>query len=167
MTARALNFWKEHVSDRQTIIYAVSIGHARNLAAVFNGSGIAAGLILGDTSPVNRTNAIEGFRTGKLKVLVNVAVATEGFDLPDASCIVIARPTKSLSLYLQMVGRGLRPKKDGGDCLILDLAGNAFEHGLPEDTSEWSLAARGESKGGETPVSPLRKVSNRFTRGQS
>ena len=153
MTARALNFWKEHVSDRQTIIYAVSIGHARNLAAVFNGSGIAAGLILGDTSPVNRTNAIEGFRTGKLKVLVNVAVATEGFDLPDASCIVIARPTKSLSLYLQMVGRGLRPKKDGGDCLILDLAGNAFEHGLPEDTREWSLAARGESEaGGDAPV---------------
>ena len=153
MTARALNFWKEHVSDRQTIIYAVSIGHARNLAAVFNGSGIAAGLILGDTSPVNRTNAIEGFRTGKLKVLVNVAVATEGFDLPDASCIVIARPTKSLSLYLQMVGRGLRPKSDGGDCLILDLAGNALEHGLPDDTREWSLAVRGESGGGgDAPV---------------
>ena len=86
-------------------------------------------------------------------MLVNVAIATEGFDLPDASCIVIARPTKSLSLYLQMVGRGLRPKKDGGDCLILDLAGNALEHGLPEDTREWSLAARGESEaGGDAPV---------------
>ena len=96
-----------------------------------------------------------------------MAVATEGFDLPDASCIVIARPTKSLSLYLQMVGRGLRPKKDGGDCLILDLAGNAFEHGLPEDTREWSLAARGESEAEETRRGSLRKVSNRFTGGQS
>ena len=152
MTARALDFWQEQAEGRPTIIYAISVGHARNLAAVFTGSGIAAGLILGDTSPVNRTNAIEGFRTGKLKVLVNVAVATEGFDLPDASCIVISRPTKSLSLYLQMVGRGLRPKDNGGNCLILDLAGNALEHGLPEDECEWSLAARGESGGGEAPV---------------
>ena len=68
--------------------------------------------------------------------MVNVAVATEGFDLPDASCVMITRPTKSLALYLQMVGRGLRTKDDGGDCLILDLAGNAEEHGLPEDDRE-------------------------------
>ena len=153
MTARALNFWKEHISDRQTIIYAVSIGHAKNLAALFSEEGIPAEAIHTKTDADIRAQAISNFANGRLRVLVNVAIATEGFDLPDASCIVIARPTKSLSLYLQMVGRGLRPKSDGGDCLILDLAGNALEHGLPDDTREWSLAVRGEfGGGGDAPV---------------
>ena len=152
MTIRALKFWQEHAIDRQTIIYAVSRGHAHNLAAVFKDAGITAEVILGETQPEDRANAIENFAKGKLKALVNVAVATEGFDLPDASCVVIARPTKSLSLYLQMVGRGLRPKSYGGDCLILDLADNALEHGLPEENRRWSLAARGESTDGEAPV---------------
>ena len=71
-------------------------------------------------------------------------VAAEGFDLPDASCVMMARPTLSLSLYLQMVGRGLRPKPDGGDCLLLDLAGNTLTHGLPEARRRWSLVPRGK-----------------------
>ncbi len=153
MTAGALDFWQEQAEGRPTIIYAVSVGHAKNLAAVFNGAGVDAGLILGDTAASHRSNSIESFRTGKLQVLVNVVVATEGFDLPDASCIVIARPTKSLSLYLQMIGRGLRPKENGNDCLILDLAGNALEHGLPEDNREWSLLPRGiQLSDGAAPV---------------
>ena len=82
--------------------------------------------------------------------LVNVIVATEGFDLPDASCIAIARPTMSLALYLQMVGRGFRPKDS--NCLILDLAANSVAHGLPEEDREWSLKPRGEQFPGEAPV---------------
>ena len=152
MTARALKFWQEHAVDRQTIIYAVSIRHAENLAALFSEAGIPAEAIHTETDADTRAQAISNFATGNLSVLVNVAIATEGFDLPEASCIVIARPTKSLSLYLQMVGRGLRLKKDGRDCLILDLAGNALEHGLPEDIREWSLEARSESGDGEAPV---------------
>ena len=69
------------------------------------------GVMLGDTPAIERDKLIVDFKDGKLKILVNVAVATEGFDLPDAGCVVLARPTKSLALYLQMVGRGLRPKK--------------------------------------------------------
>ena len=152
-TARALKFWQENAENRQTIVYAVSIGHAENLAALFREAGIAAEVIHSKTVQDQRASAIDNFANGSLRVLVNVAIATEGFDLPDASCIVIARPTKSLSLYLQMVGRGLRPNKDGGNCLILDLAGNALEHGLPEDNRVWSLTARGASEGGgEAPV---------------
>lgn len=69
------------------------------------------GVMLGDTPAIERDKLIVDFKDGKLKILVNVAVATEGFDLPDAGCVVLVRPTKSLALYLQMVGRGLRPKK--------------------------------------------------------
>ena len=126
--------------------------HARNLASVFNDAGIPAAVILGDTSSEERNKAIAGFREGTVKVLVNVVVATEGFDLPDASCIAIARPTKSLALYLQMVGRGLRPKDDGGDCLILDLAANSEIHGLPEARRKWSLEPCGIESPGEAPV---------------
>lgn len=133
MTAQALLFWQNHAQRRQTIIYAVSVDHAHNLAAVFNDAGISVGVMLGDTPSLERDELIADFKDEKLKVLVNVALATEGFDLPDAGCVVLARPTKSLALYLQMVGRGLRPKYDDGNCTLLDLAGNSLRLGLPED----------------------------------
>ena len=152
MTAGALRFWQFHAAERQTIVYAVSQDHARKLAAVFNDAGIPAAVMLSDTLPDERARAIADFGNGTLRVLVNVAVATEGFDLPDASCVVITRPTMSLALYLQMVGRGLRPKANGGDCLILDLAGNAELHGLPEETRQWSLEPRGSNPSGDAPV---------------
>ena len=152
MTAGALRFWQSHATGRQTVVYAISQDHARNLTTVFNDAGIAAAVMLSDTLPDERAKAIESFGNGTLRVLVNVAVATEGFDLPDASCVVITRPTMSLALYLQMVGRGLRPKPDGGDCLILDLAGNAEVHGLPEDERQWSLEPRGSHPSGDAPV---------------
>ena len=142
MTAGAFKFWQEHAQDRQTIVYAVSVHHAHNLAAVFASTGVPAAVMLGDTKDEERASRIAAFKRGTLKVLVNVAVATEGFDLPDASCVVITRPTKSLTLYLQMVGRGLRPKTDGGNCLILDMAANSELHGLPEDDRAWSLEPR-------------------------
>ena len=124
--------------------------HAHNLTAVFNDAGIPAAVILGDSKREERDKAIGGFRDGTIKVLVNVIVATEGFDLPDASCIAIARPTMSLALYLQMVGRGLRPKD--ANCLILDFAANSVTHGLPEEDRKWSLKPRGELFSGEAPV---------------
>ena len=153
MTAGVLHYWREHASERQTIIYAVSTDHANNLTTVFNDAGIPAAVMLSGTLPEERAKAIESFKNRTLQVLVNVAVATEGFDLPDASCVVLTRPTMSLALYLQMVGRGMRRKDDGGDCLILDLAGNSTDerHGLPEDDREWSLFPRGRRSGGNAP----------------
>ena len=124
MTAGALEFWRHRAQGRQTIVYAVGVKHAENLAAVFNDAGFPAAVILGDTPPEIRRELMRQFSDGRLKVLVNVEVTTEGVDLPDAACVVLARPTMSLALYLQMVGRGLRPKPDGGNCLLLNLAGN-------------------------------------------
>ena len=152
-TGGALGYWQEHARGRQTIVYAVTTGHAKVLATTFNNADIPAAVILGKTPPEERARRIRQFADGQLKILINVAVATEGFDLPDASCIVLTRPTMSLALYLQMVGRGLRPKADGGNCLILDLAGNAERHGLPSDERQWSLEPRGSvSEGDDPPV---------------
>lgn len=151
MTAGVLHYWQTHAYGRQTIIYAVSIGHARRLKDVFDDAGISADVMVTDTPKDVRVKAIKAFENGTLQVLVNKDIATEGFDLPDASCVVLTRPTKSLALYLQMVGRGLRPKPDGGDCLILDLAGNVEIHGLPEKDREWSLLPRGSDSNGDAP----------------
>ncbi len=153
MTTRAVLYWEEKARGRPTIAYAVSVDHANNLACQFNRKDVRAAVILGNTKHGAREETIRRFRDGDLEVLVNVAVATEGFDLPDASCVLITRPTKSLALYLQMVGRGLRPKAGGGDCLILDLADNAEEHGLPETIRRWSLYSRSEQPAGDPPVS--------------
>ena len=152
-TAGALRFWQEYAQGRQTIVYAVSKAHAENLTAILKDANVPAGVLLGDTPLEERARWIKQFSDGTLKVLVNVAVATEGFDLPDAACVVLTRPTLSLALYLQMVGRGLRPKTDGGNCLILDLAGNVERHGFPEEEREWSLEARGhQDEDGRPPV---------------
>ena len=150
MTVGALRFWQRHAPDRQTVAYAVSKMHAHNLVQVFNAAGVPAAMVLGDTAPRSRQEAIDNFRDRKIRVLVNVAVATEGFDLPDASCIIIARPTLSLALYLQMVGRGLRPKS--GECVILDLAANSRFHGLAEQRRQWTLEPRGTPRFGRAPV---------------
>lgn len=152
MTARALEFWQRHARDRQTIVYAVSVRHAHNIVKMFQNAGFSAEVILGNTDPEERRKTIGKFRSGDIQVLVNVAVATEGFDLPDASCVLITRPTLSLALFMQMIGRGLRPKKDGGDCLILDLAGNTTRHGLSNAPRRWSLEPRGKPPDGEAPV---------------
>ena len=151
-TAGVLQFWQANGQDRQTIVYAVSVDHALNLDAVFKDAGIRTGILLGDTPTAERAKLIDQFQLGTVNVLINVAVATEGFDLPDVACVVLTRPTLSLSLYLQMVGRGLRPKQAEGDCVILDLAGNSLRHGLPEEDRTWSLQPRREERPpGESP----------------
>ena len=107
-TAGALRFWRKHGQNRQTVVYAVSIKHARNLVGMFNQGGIPAGLMLSETPTLERSILIDQFRCGALKALINVGVATEGFDLPDAACVVLTRPTMSLSLCLHS-SPGYRP----------------------------------------------------------
>ena len=157
-TARAFRFWEEYAQDRQTIVYAVSKDHARNLAKLFNDADVTAEVLLGETPSNERSRNVRRFSSGDLQVLVNVDVATEGFDLPDADCVMLTRPTLSLALYLQMVGRGLRAKEGGGDCLILDLAGNVERHGFPEDEREWSLEPRGSKDA--TGLAPVVRCPN-------
>ena len=160
MTARALEFWQKRAGDRKkTIVYAVSVKHAHNLKALFDEEGIRTGLVLGSNQQkqTERNWTIEEFKNGNLQVLINVAVVTEGFDVPEASCIVITRPTLSLALFMQMVGRGLRSKDGGGDCLILDLADNTSRHEFPNTRREWTLEPRGNQPSGEAPVVWCRK----------
>src|SRR5262249_54376279 len=85
-------------------------------------------------------------------------VLTEGFDLPELGCVVLARPTKSMGLFRQMIGRGLRAAAGKVDCIVLDHAGAVFEHGFAEDPVKWTLSA---DRRAENPVQRARVARTR------
>jgi DNA repair protein RadD len=102
-----------------------------------------------------RDAAVERFRCGQTLILSNADLFGEGFDVPAIEAAILLRPTKSLSLHLQQVGRALRPCAGKDEAIILDHAGNSLLHGLPDDLREWSLADREKKKRAgpiETPV---------------
>ncbi len=126
--------WYRHARDRKTLVFATNVAHSRALCDAFLKAGIAAAHIDGyERDPEVREQIIDDFRSGKTQVLVNVAILTKGFDCPETSCLVLARPTKSLMLHYQILGRGLRTFPGKEDCLILDHAGNCLRNGVPED----------------------------------
>jgi superfamily II DNA or RNA helicase len=126
-------------SFRKTIVFASSVEHSKNIVAEFVGAGISA-KHLDATSPANvRDQTLQQWRDGEFTVLGNFGLFIEGLDVPAASCVILARPTKSLTIYLQAVGRIMRPHESKIDCVILDCAGLTYEHGFVDDAREWSL----------------------------
>lgn len=118
----------QHAPGQQTIVFGVTIQHALNLAEALKQRGVAAKAIHGNMGRDERTQAISEYRSGALRALTNCSVLVEGFDAPETSCIIVARPTHSKGLYQQMVGRGLRLWPNKRECLILDLGDRS--HGL-------------------------------------
>ena len=123
----------------KTVVFATNVAHSTHIAAEFNAAGIPAGHIDGSTPIAEREETLRKLSAGELTVVSNCMVLTEGWDQPDVACAVLARPTKSLGLHLQMVGRVLRPSDGKTDALILDHAGNLLRHGFPEDEIAWTL----------------------------
>ena len=136
----------EKVGSRPTLVFTASVRHAHELAAVLNRyKPESAAAVDGGTDKEKRKEIIRDFSSGRVQFLCNCAVLTEGFDAPNCAAIVMGRPTKSLSLYTQMLGRGLRPlpgvvdganlqaddrrlniaTSDKSDCLVLDFVGNS------------------------------------------
>lgn len=125
--------WLKHGEDRQTLVFGANVAHSRLLADQFRESGVSAAHVDGYTPTEEREEIIRAYRKGAFKVLCNVGVLTKGFDAPETACVVIARPTKSLMLHLQIIGRGLRPAEGKQDCIIIDHAGNCIRNGLPTE----------------------------------
>lgn len=127
--------WFKHARDRQTLVFATNVAHSRGLCDAFLKAGVKAAHIDGyERDPEVRADIIRRFRAGEIQVLCNCCILTKGFDAPETSCLVLARPTKSLMLHYQILGRGLRIAPGKTDCLILDHAGNCIRNGVPEDT---------------------------------
>lgn len=120
-----------HAQDRQGVmIFASTVKHAQEILGYLQGQ--SAALIIGDTASKERAQIINDFKHKKIKYLVNVSVLTTGFDAPHVDLIAILRPTESISLYQQIVGRGLRLAEAKKDCLVMEFAGNSYDLYQPE-----------------------------------
>jgi superfamily II DNA or RNA helicase len=124
---------------RKTIVFASSVEHSKNIVAEFQHAGISAKHLDANTPANQRDQTLNEWRDGKFTVLSNMGLFIEGLDVPAASCCILARPTKSLTIYLQAVGRVMRPHESKTDCIILDCAGLTYEHGFVDDAREWTL----------------------------
>ena len=131
--------WKKIANNKKTIVFASSVAHSKNIAESFIDIGINAAHIDGTTDHAERERVLDKFNNGNLKIICNCMVLTEGFDCPPAEVCVLARPTKSLGMYIQMVGRVLRPYEGKEYATIIDHSGAVYTHGFVEDDIDWTL----------------------------
>lgn len=141
--ARLFESYKKYAWGRKGIIYAINKGHAYNIASLYSSKGVKAIAIDCDTPKDERQDTIDAFRNGDIRVLVNVEIFTEGFDCTDVSFIQLARPTCSLALYLQQVGRGLRIEDGKEKTIIIDNVGLYNYFGLPDADRDWQYYFNG------------------------
>jgi DNA repair protein RadD len=142
ITGDIVKHWKQHAQGRSTICFASSVAHSEHIADEFNANGITAKHLDAKTPAHLRDKIIHDFKIGKFKVLSNMGILIEGFDYPETSCVILARPTQSVTIYLQAVGRGMRTACGKDDVIILDHAGLTHSHGFVTDDREWSLDGR-------------------------
>jgi len=150
VTGDAVAHYQKHAAGRRAVAFEASVERSERLAEAFKAAGIAAAHVDGNTPTDERDRAVADFAAGRTKVLCNVELFGEGFDLPEMEAVILCRPTQSLSLYLQQVGRGLRTAPGKRDCIILDHAGNYQRHGAPDAERVWSLEGRVPESRGES-----------------
>ena len=131
-----VSHYKRLAAGKQAVCYCHSIDAAKHAAAEFNKNGIAAAEVDGTTPRSERDELVKKFRAGVIKVMVNVNLFTEGVDLPDVDAVILARPTSSLSLYLQFAMRCLNPRA-GKVAVIIDHANNVEKFGYPDSERNW------------------------------
>lgn len=120
--------WLRLGEGRRTIAFTAGVDHAYRLAEMFRAAGVAAEAVCGETPLSERRAILERLRSGETRVVANAMVLTEGFDCPDVACICVARPTKSVGLFTQMVGRGARLAADKDNCIVIDVADEGGRH---------------------------------------
>lgn len=139
--------YETYAKNRSTIVYCVDKKHTVQMQLAYAKAGYTKSVIIDESvSEKQREIYFRQFETGEINIIFCIETLTEGLDLPNCNCIQLARPTKSMILYLQMVGRGLRPKEDGGDCIILDSALNVDRLGMPTADIHWDLDGKRHKK---------------------
>jgi DNA repair protein RadD len=131
--------WLRHGERRRTVAFAVDVAHSVHIRNAFLEFDVRAEHLDGSTPKTERDAILARLASGETEVVSNCAVLTEGWDMPAVGCLILARPTRQLGLYRQMVGRVLRPAEGKIDAIILDHSGAVYRHGLPEDHIEWTL----------------------------
>src|SRR6516162_7378373 len=132
--------WLKYGERHRTVCFAVGIEHSVHIRNEFVHAGVRAEHLDGTTPIAEREAILARLASGETEVVSNCMVLTEGWDMPAVGCCILARPTKQMSLYRQMVGRVLRPDDGKPYAVVLDHSGAVYRHGLPEDHVEWTLA---------------------------
>jgi len=149
--------YKRIANGKQAVVYTYSVDSAIKVANEFNESDISAREVDGNTPQNVRDAIVKDFKNQKIKILVNVNLFTEGVDLPNVDCVIMARPTASLSLYLQFSMRCLNPRK-GKTAIIIDHANNFKKFGYPDDDRDWKQVNKPVKHYLKTQVNQLSRV---------
>jgi superfamily II DNA or RNA helicase len=139
LVADIVGTWHKYGERRKTVVFATGVGHSIHLRDEFRASGVRAEHIDGGTPKDERDATLARLASGEIEVVTNCMVLTEGWDMPEVGCCILARPTKKMGLFRQMIGRALRPAPGKTNAIILDHSGAVFRHGLPEDRVDWTL----------------------------
>lgn len=142
ITGSAVEHYRKLCPDVPAVAFCTTIRHAEHVRDQFNEAGIPAATIDGNLDDASRADRVAALAEQRIRVLVSVDVISEGFDLPAVTAAILLRPTDSLSLHLQQIGRVLRPKPNGQRAIILDHVGNCRRHGLAEEPRTWTLEGR-------------------------
>lgn len=140
---------EKYISTQKTMVFCVDIEHAQSTFNELLSMGKKACIMHSMRSGADNEKALEDFKNGNAQFIVNVSMLTIGFDMPDVEALVIARPTKVLRLYLQIVGRGLRIHPNKKECLILDCGLLYQKHGLPNEFRNWNIPEQPSKKDSE------------------
>lgn len=151
ITGNAVEHYKKLGNGKRALVFCASVQHSMNVCSSFRGVGIPAEHVDGDTPKTIRDAAMKRFRSGETLILTNCELFGEGVNVPGATVAVLLKPTQSLTIHLQQIGRVLRPDTGKDEAIILDHAGNTARHGLPDEIRQWSL----ESKARKTRDKPV------------
>jgi DNA repair protein RadD len=139
--------YNKHLAGRSAIAFCTNIKHSQTIARYFCDNGVRAVHLDGNTPRERRRAILAQLSSGEIQLVCNCSLIAEGLDIAAVCGVILLRPTKSLALYLQQVGRALRPLEGKSRAVILDHAGNVFRHGLLDVEHEWSLDGRPKKKG--------------------
>lgn len=131
--------WHKYAERRKTVCFAVNVAHSIHIRDEFINSGVRAEHIDGGTPKAERDAVLARLASGQTDLVTNCMVLTEGWNMPEVSCCILARPTKKMGLYRQMVGRALRPAPAKHNAIVLDHSGAVYRHGFVEDPVAWTL----------------------------
>lgn len=151
LEGRVVATWLKRAQGRRTVVFAVDVSHAEQLVMQFRAANVSAEIVTGTTPKATRAGVLARLAAGLTTVVVNVGVLTEGWDLPALEVAVIARPTASRCLHLQMLGRVMRACQGKDGALVLDHAGNSHRHGLVTERLRYDLDTRVKAERGEAP----------------
>ena len=161
ITGDAVEHYRRLCSGKRAVAFCVSVAHAQHVANEFRAAGVPAEFLDGTLDAVERDRIIKRFESGQTLVMSSCDIVSEGFDLPAIEAAILLRPTQSLSLYIQQVGRALRTFPGKTEAIILDHVGAVITHGLPDEDREWTLEGIKKGKRGpkEMPTEPDVKLA--------